>query len=314
MRLCIPVSSAAAVAIFGLRGRSNARCSDLRSSAATHHAKADVVRTAASGSGWTEVFINAAEAGVTRTTADAVAQGHSLLLLELASVSECESLRSEASHFACEHRLAESSEGTDYKGISCQGFEEVPGPEIVMPVVRLPIMEMLGFTGQALCDTLLVRGLALLRRDHPTLLPQLFGDILAAEDAGVTTHPQLTFTPGEPACNVYTTGGSFAPHVDRQSLTVLLTLSASDAFCGGGTCFWSIADSAEGPKLFGRTLNVQRKPSFVLVPPVGTALVFGGNVMHAARVISAGERSVFVASFSPESGASEAYSRTAALA
>ena len=33
-------------------------------------------------------------------------------------------------------------------------------------------------------------------------------------------------------------------------------------------------------------------------PPAGTALIFGGNVTHAAHPVSAGERIVFVASFS----------------
>ena len=57
--------------------------------------------------------------------------------------------------------------------------------------------------------------------------------------ASITRNAGLAFTPGEPACNVYTSGGQFTPHEDGQSLTVILVLSDRDTFVGGGTCFWS---------------------------------------------------------------------------
>lgn len=43
----------------------------------------------------------------------------------------------------------------------------------------------------------------------------------------------------------------------------------------------------------------QHPPTHLITPDVGTALVFGGNVTHAAQPILSGERIVFVASFSP---------------
>ena len=57
--------------------------------------------------------------------------------------------------------------------------------------------------------------------------------------ASITRNAGLAFTPGEPACNVYTSGGQFTPHEDGQSLTVILVLSDRDTFVGGGTRFWS---------------------------------------------------------------------------
>ena len=36
----------------------------------------------------------------------------------------------------------------------------------------------------------------------------------------------------------------------------------------------------------------------VLAPPAGTALLFGGDVTHAGQPVAAGQRAVFVASFS----------------
>jgi|EP00966_Prymnesium_polylepis_P093271 hypothetical protein len=136
------VAAAAAAAILG------------RGSSSTHSEGAvETGRAENRGNGWSEVFINASKAGATVTTADAVAQGHSLLLLHaIASKTECELLRSEASGFASEQRVAESSEGSLYRGVSLQGFEEVPSPQIFSPVIRLPIVEMLGLAGQSLCD------------------------------------------------------------------------------------------------------------------------------------------------------------------
>jgi hypothetical protein len=61
----------------------------------------------------------------------------------------------------------------------------------------------------------------------------------AAAPASITRNAGLAFTPGEPACNVYTSGGQFTPHEDGQSLTVIVVLSDRDTFVGGGTRFWS---------------------------------------------------------------------------
>ena len=137
-------------------------------------------RLAGAGPGWSEVFINASSAAGMQTPAEAVLQGHSLLLLHgLASTEECDRLRTEAVRYASWRR-------------------ENPRPYATKNAakIRSPINEMLGLADQVLCDTLLQRALALLRAEHPILLPRLFGDILSVE-TGVATNPALTFTPGE---------------------------------------------------------------------------------------------------------------------
>ena len=45
-------------------------------------------------------------------------------------------------------------------------------------------------------------------------------------------------------------------------------------------------------------------PTVVLKPPLGSALVFGGDVTHAGMPVETGLRSVFVASFSTRTAAS----------
>jgi hypothetical protein len=103
---------------------------------------------------------------------------------------------------------------------------------------------------------------------------------------------QLGFSLGEPAVIVYRTDGEFKPHQDRQSLTVLIPLSGPRAFDGGGTAFWTAADcSGDNPG--------HNAPFISLIPQAGTAILFGGSVVHAGQTITAGERCVLVASFSP---------------
>ena len=60
-----------------------------------------------------------------------------------------------------------------------------------------------------------------------------------------------------------------------------------------GTGFW--AQDSLGHRV--------EAPTAVLRPPAGTALLFGGHVTHAGIPVTAGERAVFVASFSARGGA-----------
>lgn len=63
-----------------------------------------------------------------------------------------------------------------------------------------------------------------------------------------------------------------------------------------GTAFWSVADAG-----VGRCKVDATPPTHVIAPSAGSALLFGGQVTHAAQPVVTGERIVFVASFSPTS-------------
>ena len=262
-----------------------------------------VERAAASGHGWTEVFLAAEHAARAQSADDSVAAGFSVVILhDLLSKDECETLRSGASSFA--HTLRKKV-----------GAASAANP------VRMPIKTMLCADSQELCDTALLRGVARLRDQLPLLLTTLFGG-----ESGIGCPPpspisssiardeRLIFVSGEPACNVYFAGGHFRPHEDQQALTVLVTLSDRTEFAGGGTAFWSEADRPPpiGPGVYTRA--AAGPPTMVLTLPAGTALIFCGNVTHAGQPVLDGERTVFVASFStrisrpPEQSYSYAYS------
>ena len=95
---------------------------------------------------------------------------------------------------------------------------------------------------------------------------------------------------------MYTTNGFFGAHKDHLALTVLIPLTPPADFTGGGTGFW--AGNRE------TTENPDAPPTRVIAPPIGTALVFGGDVTHAGMPVDGGLRSVLVASFSTRTAAS----------
>ena len=105
---------------------------------------------------------------------------------------------------------------------------------------------------------------------------------------------ELDYSEGEPAINVYRLGGDFKPHRDMRALTLLLPLSTPGAdYDGGGTAFYARgvepADAIRG----------KAAPIDVLRPNAGTAMLWGGTLTHAGAPCTAGERIVFVASFTP---------------
>ena len=154
-------------------------------------------------------------------------------------------------------------------------------------------------------DTVLrLRLLALIEAELPDYAHSIFGQRTGLAEL----FPE--YSPGEPAVNIYTAGGEFAPHTDKQSVSLLVPLSATGAFEGGGTAFW--ADSHHGGKAGMQSdggvieseafhENDQKHwlpPTLALAPPAGTAIIFGGDVTHAGLPVISGTRHLFVMSFS----------------
>lgn len=151
----------------------------------------------------------------------------------------------------------------------------------------------------ALCDDILGRMLSFVDAEYPRLVESSFGagatlSELHAQDA-------LEFSANEPAINVYHAGGGFVPHEDGCALTVLIPLSspADGSFAGGGTGFWApLARRSATDGLGGDDDESELKPSLVLKPARGSAMLFTGDVTHAGMPVEDGSRVVLVASFS----------------
>ena len=222
---------------------------------------------------WHEVFLNEEEAAAAPSLAQSIADGHSILVLhQVAPVSLCDAVAAEASAAATKERSARCLAG----------------------LVRMPVVDLVSERCAALCDSLLLNQLERIDDAAPSLLSSLFDSILDTPRTTAFGNASLGWSEGEPALNIYTPGGCFTPHEDEQSLTCLLNVSSPTNFSGGGTAFWSQKLAGEGHS------DAERNPPMCLItPPIGTALIFGGQVTHAAQPLLTGERIVFVASFSP---------------
>jgi len=166
---------------------------------------------------WREVFLNPVAAASTRTTSESVGLGHSVVVIDaLLSPKDCDCLIAEALNatISSQRQADQTSDGR----------------------VRLPVCDVFNEETQMRCDAILVRTLTWLGVYLPNLRTALFQDVPLLS---CIRNPQLNFACGEPAVNVYTVGGRFQPHKDKESLTVLSILSKTEAFDGGGTAFWS---------------------------------------------------------------------------
>ena len=188
------------------------------------------MRLPESGQGWAELFVDAA---VPATAAEALAGSHSLALFDaVATPAECTLLCSLATTAAREC----AARTHDGDGQSVQ-----PGR------FRGRIEECLDDESQALCDRVLRHTVARVRASMPTLLPSLGSRLGNLElDKSIVHHPGLVFSPGEPAINIYTSGGLFEPHTDKQSLTILVSLSRARGGGDGGADNTDSADSGGG--------------------------------------------------------------------
>lgn len=158
--------------------------------------------------------------------------------------------------------------------------------------IRLSVPERLDLGARALSDAWLRRVLQLIGAQLPAVARSLLLPDEPVSSLCELELDALDYADDEPACNIYEVGGEFKPHEDKQSVTVLVPLSENELYEGGGTAFWS--EEARGP---GRSRASSSAPTLVLQPPAGTALLFGGEVTHAARPVTSGVRMVYVASF-----------------
>ena len=137
-------------------------------------------------------------------------------------------------------------------------------------------------------QNILSRAISYIDDELPSLSTTLFN---TNSISTLMQNNQLKYSSREPAINIYTTGGQFLAHKDAQSLTILIPLSSSTDFTGGGTAFWT--QDSRGHRV--------EEPSIVQKPKnCGTALLFGGCVTHSGVAVESGQRVVFVASFSRE--------------
>lgn len=107
----------------------------------------------------------------------------------------------------------------------------------------------------------------------------------------------------EPKVNVYSEGGYFAQHGDGMDLTLLVVLTDSNEFEGGGTAFYRdldlVHEDLEGDDDLASMSNASHSldPESIARPDAGTAMIWGGTLQHMALPVTKGTRAVYVGSF-----------------
>jgi hypothetical protein len=144
---------------------------------------------------------------------------------------------------------------------------------------RISISDMSNESQEISKTFILNKILPILAKEHPTLLQALHLENIHQKD-----DIQFDWASDEPSVNRYVSGGTFESHEDGYPLTVIVLLSNN--FQGGGTIFWP-EDSVE--HLIEDGILVQ--------PPVGTAMLFNGDITHAGAKVISGTRHLYVASF-----------------
>lgn len=272
--------------------------------------------TVVSAAGWDEVWLDL-EASQTRTLGESIQHGDVVVRVpEMASEGDLQKLLA-AGLAAGDAQRARSGDPTNGRN-------------------RFPVCDSEVFSQDVVlcCEEILLRVLDFVDDNIPSVYETLFrpSDAWASRQplTAQGTQPEvpppsyladscpslrelymageLEWSEGEPAINVYTANGRFGPHADHMGLTVLIPLTCPTTdFSGGGTGFWGGRSSASGGKgLDGLVNDVEHKggmvpegpPTTVLKPPLGTALLFGGDLTHAGMPVETGVRSVFVMSFS----------------
>jgi len=147
------------------------------------------------------------------------------------------------------------------------------------------------------------RLLSFLESEMPVLALSLFG-----QDTELASM-NVSYSAGEPAVIIYKCGGEFKPHTDNEHLSLLIPLDAPGAFGGGGTAFWRAATHITPDVPYDTLLTPEQNernrwtpPDVSLKPALGTALLFGGDVLHGGLPVTWGTRHLFVMSFTLRPG------------
>lgn len=233
---------------------------------------------------------------------EAVAQGEAVLCIPgVASTDECRRLF-DAGLAACEGRGPAARGRSRFSVSDPTAF----GSDVVLSCdeILLRVLDYLDENVPSVYETLFVPGEEWLSNqplnaqlEQPTIPPVQHLTEICDSLRELYMMGELEWSEGEPAINIYNSGGYFGCHKDHLALTVLIPLTSPGGdFTGGGTGFW--AGNREVDE------NPQRPPDVTLKPPAGSALVFGGDVTHSGMPVDEGYRSCFVCSFSTRTPAS----------
>ena len=186
-------------------------------------------REPSSTAAWTEYYTNAAEAGECSSAAESIMRGHSVVSFDhLVTAAECDMLHAAATTAGekIQTGRARSEASGGLSATLALRLEQPVVPTVTAGRVRMPVSHTFHRAIRSLVDELLLRTLEAVDAELPALSTLLGHTGLAEElrQRAATQQPPpplaaggpplLSFTPNEPAINLYTSGGRFEAHRD----------------------------------------------------------------------------------------------------
>jgi len=254
-------------------------------------------RKEAAGVGWQEHFVDKEKAPFSVSVGVAVAQCLSYVTIaNFATLGERSCLQESALEVQRDCSIADD-DNTTKNGIHILGASQVN-----FNCTRASVKAHLSRDAKVASAVLLDRLLGFLESDMSDLALQVFGCKESnLKKLQVTWYSEPADESGqlysEPKVNLYGLGGYFRRHEDGMQLTILVTLN--DSFEGGGTAFY-VQGNEDDNERHGSEKDPEAGmvPGSICRPPGGTAIIWGGALVHMALPVTTGMRAVYVGSFS----------------
>ena len=224
---------------------------------------------------WKEYFVNVPKACLTTSVGSALTQGLTYICIpNFATLEECMTL------------LESALEDRGYKP------HVMAASQVNFNWTRYSVETMLDEGAKDVSAAFLARLLDLV--EHDKELRQIFpaNDNVPLSQLRATWYAEPDsegIMQPEPKVNIYQEGGYFKQHTDGMQVTLLVILN--DEYEGGGTAFFAENDHED------QETQEQSLDYVVARPSAGTAVIWGGNLLHMALPVTKGMRAVYVGSF-----------------
>jgi len=253
-------------------------------------------RKEAAGVGWQEHFVDKEKAPFSVSVGVAVAQCLSYVTIaNFATLSERSCLQESALEVQRDSTAADDN--TTKNGIHILGASQVN-----FNCTRASVEAHLSTDAKAASAIILDRLLGFLESEMSDLALQVFGcEESNLKKLQITWYSEPADESGqlysEPKVNLYGLGGYVRRHADGMQLTILVTLN--DSFEGGGTAFY-VQGKEDDDEMHGSEMDPEAGmvPGSICRPRGGTAIIWGGALVHMALPVTTGMRAVYVGSFS----------------
>jgi hypothetical protein len=222
-----------------------------------------------------------------------------VVLPDLLSVAECESIILDTERIMCEN----VSRGVKTEKWALFSHFAPENQQIIENLLQKHVLEFIELRLPNVANSLFQHRCRPVSSDHPALhcvntdkstgTGTIARDIDEGRDARssapVPRGMPMSFYWDDPVVIKYIAGNRLAPHEDMRELTIVVPLNPTERFPleGGGTRFWLEGTSPE---------DTDGNNGVLLTPPPGSGIVFNGDITHSGNSVHEGTRFVLMTS------------------